>query len=322
MKKIWIAMGVVPAISSLGLSLYLFLDQQEEGAGPKARSSQPSDLQLVASITEVKSQLNQLSSDLEAVRMQVGAGPDEDIREDGAEIGEPPVLPMVERISLLESSLASLQENYNGISIEVASDERQKIFASPDGVLRADEYYEAGKFSIAAEGYLTYYRNYPDGPDSRGVLDRARRSYRQAGYQDMAIWVQEEMMRLFPENRVTDLTTLAEMEKDAGLYDAAIEHSAEAAELMPETQSRLWQRMYWAWYNQLRDGNEAGLEAYRTVKEEIRTAGFPEDHKLNQRVNDKIEEIVREQSNRRRITDTKDSALALDDPRESALLFE
>jgi tetratricopeptide (TPR) repeat protein len=190
-------------------------------------------------------------------------------------------------------SLAKLRSNYEGISIEGASEERARIFASPQGALKADEYFEAGKYSIAAEGYLTYLRHNPEDPDDRSIMGRARNSYQRAGYSDMAIWVQEQMMENFPESRVNDLQQLAAMEKEAGLLDDAISHAAESAELDNNTQSKMWTRLYWAWYHQLRDGPAAGLDAYRQVQQEIISAGF-DDHRLNERASEKIAEIKKE----------------------------
>ena len=288
MKKLLPLAAVALAMASLALSGFLFYQSR---TFPKTSELVTADGESVsaADVAKMESQLNALSSELYELRRMVGAVSAPDAEENSE--GEAVVTSIQERIGNLENSVASLRSNYEGLSIDGASEERMAVFASEEGAIKADEYFEAGKYSIAAEGYLTYYRNFPDGPDSRGVLERARQSYRRAGYDDMAIWVQEEKMRIFPESRPKDLATLAEMQKDAGLYDDAISNIAEAAELNPEASGRLWSRMYWAWYNQLRDGSEAGLEAYRQVQTEIEDAGFA-DHVLNVRVEEKINEIL------------------------------
>ena len=109
----------------------------------------------------------------------------------------------------------------------------------------------------------------------------------------MVIWVQELMMENFPEGRVNDLQRLAAMKKEAGMLDDAISHSAESADLDTNGQSKLWTRLYWAWYNQLRDGPSAGLDAYREVQQEIIDAGF-DDHRLYERSQEKIAELEKE----------------------------
>ena len=50
--------------------------------------------------------------------------------------------------------------------------------------------------------------------------------------------------------------------------------------------------MYWAWYNQLRDGDAAGLAAYQDVQREIESVGMI-DEKVGVRVREKIAEIER-----------------------------
>ena len=200
------------------------------------------------------------------------------------------VAALTDRISALERSLAKLQASFDGISLESASEERDSLFRKEDGNLKADEYFAAGKFAIAGEGYLAFLEANPDHPDAYDILKRASNSFARAGYHDKAIWAQNELMANLGERRSADVAALAQLEKDAGRLDDAIAHAAEAAEIAAEPQQVLWNRMYWAWYNQLRDGDQAGLDAYRQVQQEIISGGFA-DGKLGQRVSDKIEEI-------------------------------
>lgn len=177
------------------------------------------------------------------------------------------------RMAALEESVKSLQGAADGMSLEKASADRQALFAGEEGYRKADEYFETGKFAIAGEGYLTFIQNHPDHQDVREVMKKARDAFLKAGYKDKAFWVQEEMMKAFPAHQPADLWEQATLEKDAGLYDRAVDHAAQAAELAPNPEERLWKRLYWAWYVQLRDGNTAGIAALQQVQGEIAASG-------------------------------------------------
>ena len=200
-----------------------------------------------------------------------------------------------ERLDSIEAAVQKLQRAIDGISLEDASKSRDALFRGENGYLKADEYFAAEKFAIAGEGYLAFLEEHGDHPEAFDILKRARQSFERAGYKDKAIWAQEELLTNLPERRPSDVMKLAQLEKDAGRYDDAISHAAEAAELATEPQTGLWNRLYWAWYNQLRDGSEAGLNAYRKVEQEIAEAGYS-DQRLGDRVRAKIAEIERAQS--------------------------
>ena len=184
------------------------------------------------------------------------------------------------KIAALESSIAtltktveSLQQNFEGVSLEKASAERQALFAAEEGYLKADEYFEAGKFAIAGEGYLTFLTHHPTHPDAREIMKKARDAFLKAGYKDKAFWVQEEMMKAHPQTKFADMAELASLEKEAGMYAKAAGHMAEAAELAPNPEERLWKRLYWAWYVQLAQGPAAGISAMEQVQQEIVSSG-------------------------------------------------
>jgi TolA-binding protein len=177
------------------------------------------------------------------------------------------------RVTALEKSVKALQSAMDGVSVEKASADRQALFASDEGYVKANEYFEAGKYAIAGEGFITFVQNHPNHPDTREVMKKARDSFLKAGYKDKAFWVQEEMMKNFPENMAADVHELAVIEKDAGMYDRATQHMAQAAELAKTPEDRLWKRLYWAWYVQMRDGNPAGIAALQQVQREIATSG-------------------------------------------------
>ena len=161
-----------------------------------------------------------------------------------------------------------------GISLEGASADRQKLFAAEEGYLKADEYAAAGQYAIAGEGYLTFLQHHPDHADARDVMKKARDAFLKAGYKDKAFWVHEEMMKSFPQFQSGDLVEQARLEKEAGLYDNAVNHAAQAAEMASNPEERLWRRIYWAGYTQLRDGPAAGVVAMQQVQREIAAAGF------------------------------------------------
>jgi TolA-binding protein len=193
------------------------------------------------------------------------------------------------RLAALEGSVRSLQQAVSGVNLEKVSAERQALFAAEEGYLKADEYAAAGQHAIAGEGYLTFLQNHPDHADARDVMRKARDSFLKAGYNDKAFWVHEEMMKTFPENRALDLWDQAKLEKEAGLYDRAVAHAAEAAELAPNSEERLWRRLYWAWYVQLRDGAPSGIAALQQVQQEIAASGV-KNPKLTEHATKRMQE--------------------------------
>ena len=196
-----------------------------------------------------------------------------------------------DRLTSIERSIAHLKNSMDGINMEAASTERQKVFAGENGHLRADEYAEAGKHAIAGEGYLTFLEAHPDHPDHRSILERARNSFNKAGYGEKAIWAQKELMRIYPETRQQDLMTLAGMEKRAGRFGTAAQHAEEAASLNTNSQ-RYWNLLYAAWYTELDQGPQAGLAYYRNVQQQMIEAG-ENDGNLARSAQEKIERLER-----------------------------
>ena len=136
-----------------------------------------------------------------------------------------------QRLAKLEATVAQMQAALDGVSIEKASADRLALFTAEEGYLKADEYFEAGKFAIAGEGYLAFLQKYPTHPDSRDIMKKARDAFWRAGYKDKSLWVQDEMMKAFPGHQAEDIMEQAKLEKEAGRLDKAIEHAAEAAAL-------------------------------------------------------------------------------------------
>ena len=254
-----------------------------DGAGQAARAAA-----MEQSVGEIRQEMRTLRDTIlgaGAVGEEVDASGD-----DGTgQSDQPESEGIVARIASIEARLGRLQSAMDGISLEDASKERAELFASENGHLKADEYLAAEKYAIAGEGYLTFLEHHPDHPDRRGILERSRDTFSKAGYTDKAIWLQNEMMKLYPEDRAKDLVRLSQMEQFAQRYGDAAKHVEEAASLM-DSSDRYWKLLYAAWYTQLADGNEAGLAYTRNVLRQIEEAGYGEQ-KLGNRAREKIAEL-------------------------------
>ena len=275
--------------ANLGLTVFLLAtrDQGNVGAAAEAKSVAPPSKS--GDLSHLEESLAALRDDLADLRGIVDGTP---AQEEGAAEGEADeATNLIARLVAMEKSIGRLENAMDGISLEAASAERDKLFAGEDGHLEADEYFEAGKFAIAGEGYLKFLEAHPDHPDHRGILERARNAFNRAGYADKAIWVQEEMIRIHPENRGRDLMQLARMERNSGRMGDAIRHAEESAAAHNDS-DRYWSLLYAAWYTQLANGEQAGLDYYRNVQQQIIQAGHG-DGRLGDRAAEEIEEIER-----------------------------
>ncbi len=264
-----LALSLVASVVAIALAFTALKSE------PQPPALQPRDLS--TEVRQLEAQMKQLRQEMTQLGSMAANAPAD-------------LLQTEDRLQSIETSMAKLQSAMDGISIEQASAERNEQFSAENGYLKADEYFEAGKFAIAAEGYLTFLQAHPNHLDARDIMSRARRAFQKAGYMDKAYWVQEEMISHFPENNFDDLFTLAQMMKSASRFDEAISHLEGAIEVAPTEEDRMWKRVYWAWYHQLRDGNQAGLEAYREVQREV-AAGGVTNPRLGERVQEKIDEI-------------------------------
>lgn len=288
MKPISILLAVVLS-ANLGLSIYLLYAKEDaataKSGSPRSKAGQDEQMRdLQTSLTRLRSQFRDLQITLAGSENGQAGG--DSSTDDPDQTG---ILTLAERLDTMDHSIGRLQSALDGISLEGASEERAKLFASENGHLKADEYYEAEKYAIAGEGYLKFVEAHPDHPDHRGILERARSAFNRAGYQDKSLWVQEELMRIYPENRTGDLRTLARMKKGMGRFDEATKHFEEAA-TRDQSSQRYWDLMYAAWYTELDKGPQAGLDYLRTVQQQIVDAGFGEQ-KLGTRAQEKIDEL-------------------------------
>lgn len=291
MKSIPFTLVAGVAVASLGVSLFLLFTP---AAPPVVTEPRP---------TPKNETTASLAREVEALRAQVAglkpaaplvAGTSGSPPREAAAMGTaaPGVAALEQRLRAIEAAVARLQSSMDGVSLEKASADREALFAAEEGYVKADEYFEAGKFTIAGEGYLTFVQHHPDHPDAREVMKKARNAFLKAGYADKAFWVQEEMRKRYPQNEGLDIWEQAQLEKDAGRYNDAVNHSAQAAELATNPEERLWRRLYWAYYVQLRDGNPAGITALRQVQQEIVAAGLG-NHKLAAKAQEKLQEWQR-----------------------------
>lgn len=232
----------------------------------------------VAEVGQLRAELSEIRSELELGR---------DLTEETTTTSA-----LEERLSSMEKRLTQIESASLGPSIDEAAAERSEQFRSPDGHLKAEEYFAAGQFELAGQGFLAYLEAHPDDPEHRSLVKKAIQSFAAAGNLDRAIAIQEELMEIYPENKAGDLMTLARLQQQAGKYEEAARNASSSADLVNDS-SKYWNLLYSAWYTQLGEGLDAGLSAHREVEAQIMAAGHGEG-KLGERVREKIAEIERE----------------------------
>ena len=118
---------------------------------------------------------------------------------------------------------------------------------------------------------------HPEHPDARDILQKARDSFLKASYSDKAAWVQTQLMEQYPEHVAEDAKKMALMLKQQRRYDEAIGYIERAAAAASSDVDRLWRESYRAYLIQQRDGNAAGVDAYRDLLGEIDRANLTGD---------------------------------------------
>jgi TolA-binding protein len=213
----------------------------------------------------------------------------------GVENGEPAapaksddgVLP---RLVAIEKLLAEMRSADAELTAAKLREERENRLQGDDGYVAADELLSEKSYALAGNAYLKFLEHHPDHPDARDLMQKARDAFRSAGYTEKAFWVHQEMMKRFPESGGADLMSLAEMEKDARRLDDAIQHAGEAAEAARIEEDKVWRLLYRAWFVQLRDGDEAGIQAYREVERLAEVLGMGAKNP-GKKVKEKIAEL-------------------------------
>lgn len=255
---------------------------------PQASKAPPSEVaQLAHRLNTIQSQFAQSLNEIAA---NAGTTAEGYAEQDG-------FASLANRLNDMEQSIERLQDSMSGIDMQKSSEDRAKLFATENGHLRADEYFEAGKFAIAGEGYLKFLEAHPDHADHKNILQRAQRSFSRAGYHEKAIWAQEELIRIYPQNKGEALMDLAKLEMSAGRYSDAIGHAEESAANDSTTQ-RYWSLLYAAYYTELEHGAQAGLDYYRKVSDQIDSAGLGEE-RLGERAQERIDALARQVANQR-----------------------
>ena len=271
-------------VANLALSGYLLMSREDapaEKSDPVVKENQAGEaLEELAGLRELVTELQG--------QVELNSAP---LDEDDPRLAttNDRVRQMAERLEAMEHSLTGYQNALADLEIEEAAAKRDELFRAADGDVKAAEYYAAGEYALAGEGYLTFLAAHPDHPQHRSIVKKARQAFMRAGNIDKAIAVHEEFMELYPENRPTDLMTLAHMQKESGNYEEAAQSAKDSAGLVNDT-SKYWNLLYSAWYTQLGDGLNAGLAAHRNVQEQINAAGLS-DSKVAERVQLKISEI-------------------------------
>lgn len=184
---------------------------------------------------------------------------------------------VVERLAGLETTLAAMKDVNDELTMAKLHEKRQEQFRAEDGFAVADELLAQKKLAVGANGILTFLDAHPEHPDARDLMKKARDAFFEAGYREKALWLHGEIMRKFPEQRSEDAYMLAMLEKQMRKYDDALRHIGESIDLSRTAQERLNRMFYRAYLIHERDGDAAGLEAYREVERAGRAAGvqFP-----------------------------------------------
>ena len=125
--------------------------------------------------------------------------------------------------------------------------------------------------------------------DTQDLMRRARNAFQQSGNLDKALWLHGEIMKKFPEHRAGDLHLLAILEKRMKKYDDAMHHFNESVELAATDQDRVSRLLSRAELVHEREGDSAGLEAYRELERLARAAGIETADEAGKRA-DRIEE--------------------------------
>jgi hypothetical protein len=196
---------------------------------------------------------------------------------------------VIKRLEALEKSIAAK----DGASDELATlklrEKIQEQYRAENGFAIAEELIAQGKLAAGGNGILTFLESHPDHPDTQDLMRRARNAFQQSGNLDKALWLQGEIMKRFPEHHGGDLHLLAMLEKRMKKNDDAMRHFNESVELASTDQERMTRLLSRAELVHERDGDSAGLKAYREVEREARAAGIELANEAGKRA-DRIEE--------------------------------
>ena len=272
MKGITFLLGI-GVVASLGLSIISL----QRRSSPEAPSSDGAP-HLQESITQVQGSLAMLQQEVDQLK-------------------KTPILPTTtnaematERLEALESGLATIQNHLKTLDFGEATAEREALFRGEFGYEQADELASLGNHALAGNGYLHFLEAHPDHPDARDIMQKAREAYLKAGYRDKASWVQSQLMERYPERVADDAYKMALMLKQEKRYDEALEFIDQAAGAASNDVERLWRLSYRAFLIQQRDGNTAGVDAFRELERQINSANLTDD-KLGEHARERIADL-------------------------------
>jgi tetratricopeptide (TPR) repeat protein len=197
---------------------------------------------------------------------------------------------LLERLGAIEKLLGEMRSAGDELEVARLKEEREERLRAEDGYIAADELLAEKKHALAGSAYLKFLEHHPGHPEARDLMGKARDAFLGAGYAEKAFAIHREMMEKFPAERDKDLMSLAMMEKDSRRLDDAIQHAGEAAELARIEEDKVWRLMYRAWFVQLRDGDAAGLQAYRQVEQLIEQLSMGEKNP-GRKVKERIAEV-------------------------------
>ncbi|MEM7231933.1 MAG: hypothetical protein AAF517_07155 [Planctomycetota bacterium] len=258
-----IAVLVVGQLCTLGLLV-------DRDSGPKpiyTADGTPASPDLAPLAKELQS----LREDVRALRASVGGGTPS-VNGNGEPVASDSAL--LERLDRLEEMISSMKEVNEEVALAKLRNERQARFREEDGYVLADELLAQKKFAVGANGILSFLDAHPDHPDARDLMKKARDAFEDAGYREKAMWLHEEIMKKFPEKRGDDLYRLALLKKQIRKFDEAIGHINESLDLAESNQDRVNRMFYRAYLIHQRDGDPAGLVAYRDVAKQAAAIGY------------------------------------------------
>jgi len=192
---------------------------------------------------------------------------------------------VIKRLEALQKSIVAKNEAGDELAGLKLRDKLREQYRTEDGAVIAEELLAQGKLAAGGNGILAFLESHPDHPDTQDLMRRARNAFQQSGYLDKALWLHGEIMKKFPEHRGGDLQLLAMLEKRMKKYDEAMQHFNESLELAKTDQDRVSRLLSRAELIHERDGDSAGLEAYREVERSAKAAGIETAGEAGKRAN-------------------------------------
>ncbi len=283
--KVSLGLLIASVVAGNFVTIFLLLDRQGPTGDSNFEVVSGSDSQLnefSQALADLRKEVQRLSSDLATQSSLISSNSEEssDPSLSIAGIQNPNNSPLSEKLDNLaqrfdqfESTLKSMKELNDEVSLAKLRETRNQQFRTESGFTYADELIAEKKFAVGANGIMEFLDEFPDHPDARDLMGKARQAYFSAGYSEKAIWVHEEMMKKFPKQRGRDLYNLAMMVRRQKKLDKAIELMNESVELSATPTERANRMFYRAYLIHTRDGDNPGLQAYREVEEYARNQG-------------------------------------------------